>query len=292
VSHDEGTGRAPAGSTPTRRRRVRGLVALLVVVLVAAVAAAAAWLTRSHPRGSAQPPPVPSSAGSPSATACRLRVVESGLSNQHDRLTGGQIPAADGDIVYGFVVENPCPRTAVGAYLGVTAIDAAGHGMSYDDGIGGPYLPYRLPALQSGHRIGVGGGFPNGRRSGGKAGAYDATKVVSINIAVERVGWQAASALPDQVTAIVSNVRVGARGEDGYASVTFTLRLEPPQPTGETWGSIIVRDASGRIVSGEVRRLDLPLTLSAAGESMKTAVWVPPTGAPLHADIYYVPGGF
>jgi hypothetical protein len=248
-------------------------------------------LAGSCTRG-AQVQPSPSARSSATAAGCQLRVAESGFTNRHGLVYGRQVAPAQGEIQYGVIVENPCQQAAVDVQLVAQATDASGTPLPYDDGVGSAAEPRKLSVLLPGQRIGVAGELNNGRAAGGTAGSYDPTKVAAINVSFRHVGWQPVTAVPQQVTATSLDVVVGARGADGYAPVTFTLKLTPPRVPSDEWGCVIVRDAAGKIVSGDVRRLTLPPSPAAAGDIVHTRVWVPPSSSGLRAEIYSVPGGF
>lgn len=242
--------------------------------------------------GGAQVRTSPSARPPATAASCQLRVAESGFTNRHGLVYGRQVPPAQGEIQYGLIVENPCPQAAVDVRLVAQAADASGTPLPYDDGVGSAAELRKLSVLLPGQRIGVAGELNNGRAAGGTAGSYDPTKVAAISVSFRHVGWQPVAAVPQQATATSLNVTVGARGADGYAPVTFTLKLTPPRVPSDEWGCIIVRDAAGKVLSGDVRRLTLPPSPAAAGDVVHTQAWVPPSSSGLRAEIYSVPGGF
>jgi hypothetical protein len=285
------TGGASIGSGRPHGRLSRWWVAA-VAALAAVVVVVVVLAGRSGSGPSALGTPTPSP-GAPSSSAdCQVRVTESGFSNRYGLVYGLQVPPTKGEIQYGIILINPCPQAATNVQLLVQGVDGTGRLVPYDDGVGGAAEPRTVPVLAPGQRVGVAGELANARAAGTAAGGYDPTRVAAIAVIVRHTDWQTASALADQVAATATDVVVGPRGGDGYAPVRFTLRLNPPRLTGAAWGCIIVRNATGTVVSGDVQRLSLPVALNPTGDIIQTEAWVPAAATDLRAEVYYVPGGF
>jgi hypothetical protein len=263
-------------------------VATVVVVLVLARGSGAGLGASVRPTAASSLP----ASSSATAPECQLRVLESGFTNRYGPLDGGRNTPAQGQIQLGLVLENPCQQAAVDIRLIAEARDASGKTIPFDDGFSNAGASLSLPVLLPGQRIGMAGQMVNNRASGSAAGSYDATRVAALTVRIDPVRWRAVTEMPEQVSAAASGAVLGARRADGSAPVSFTLRLNPLRLTGIEWACFIVRDAAGRIVSGDLTRMQLPHDPSPSGDTVHSEIWVPSATPGLHVDIYAMPAGF
>ncbi len=278
-------GRADPGGT--RRWRARWLLPAVGLLLVGLLGAGTFLLMhRTGITGRAAPAPSGSPRESAAAPACGVQVAESGFTDRYGLVSGRPVPASNGEINFGVVVTNPCPQAAIDTHLTAQPVDAAGAPVRYRDGTGPVAYTLTAPVIPPGRQLGLGGAFAN---TGQAAGGYDARTVTAIRVTVRQVDWQPAAAVSTPTPVAGQQVRLGARGPDGYTQVTFTLPPDSATQVGGQWVSIIVRDATGKILTGEPRRL--PLDSSATG-ALQTQVWVPDGVERPRAQVYLVPDGF
>lgn len=258
-----------------------------VVVVTAAVFALVAVMHRARPQPPATEDPTTPAGASATPPRCDLRVVESGFSNQYGLVTGRQVPADAGQINWGLIIENPCPQAAVNIQMSVEAVDASGSAAR-----GSVAMPRKIPAVMPGQRMGVVGAIPNDRRNGGSVAAYDATTVTGIKVTSLHAGWTTPAEVAQPPTFTARNIALGARSAESDVPITYTLEVDPPRDFGDEWMAIVVRDAAGKIVSGQARTVNIESGVPPSGQVVHTSAWVPATAPNPHVDIYFVRGGF
>jgi hypothetical protein len=274
------SGAQPNGNSPVRHRLAPRvwLPALAIVVIVAVVAVIFAMRDRGSPQSVNSPSPSPSSSGAHSAThpQCKLQVLDSGFSNHYGKLYGVSTPKSEGEIQYGAVIENPCAQAAVNSIVTVVAVSSSHHSVHDTSAILASETR-NISQLAPGQRTGVAGIMTNG-------GDYDATKVVGIRITILS-NWVSVSNTSSQPPADAQQVTVGSRDKDGYVSIRFTLHID--SGLDSNWMSIIMRDGSGSIVSGEMETIE---HASSSGDIVHTSAWVPQRATGLRAEIYFIHG--
>ena len=265
-----------------RRCGIAVAAAVTMTAVTMTVAACGAAGGNTVPPDRSTSPDRPSTTG----TACELRVTETGFVDQSGLVDGRQVTAANGSIRFAFVVVNPCSQVALHTGYEATAADRTGRPLRTQDGRAAVGRSGQVPDLLPGERIGLSATIVNSRGSALTGDAYDPTQVSAVTVELRDTGWRsAASGLPS-VAASAGNIRLGARGPDGYLPVTYTLHTDGP--LRDDWMSIIVRDGTGRIVTGEQRRFDK--AGPASGDTVHTAVWIPAGLTDPHIEIFFVPG--
>jgi hypothetical protein len=253
-------------------------------VALVAVLVSTAVMGGCRGKGDANASPPSTSAKPPAATAsCALQVVDSGFTNRYGP-GGNPATPAQGVIDFAFIVSNPCPQTAVHNSYVATGMDSAGHAVAYRYRTGPVGSAAGIPDLASGRRIGLTGEIANDTRTGPGSDAFNATQVAAVQIKPDSMGWQPAASAPAPATASAQDITLGSRRPDGLLPISFTLKVDGA--LREDWMSIIVRDGSGRIVTGDQRQVDIADRTS--GAVVHTEVWVPASPAPAHVEIYFV----
>ena len=257
------------------------LVLLATAVTVTATACGAAG-------GSSGPPDRSTSPGHPSTTgsACEPQVAETGFVDQYGLVDGRQVTAADGSIRFAFVVVNPCSQVALHTDYEASATDRTGRPLPTRNGRATVARSGRVPDLLPGRRIGLSGTIVNSRGSAVTSDAYDPTQVSAVTVELRNTGWRSAASGVPGVTASAGNIQLGTRGPDGYLPVRYTLRADGQ--LRDDWMSIIVRNGTGGIVTGEQRRFDKAGPTS--GDTVRTAVWIPAGLTDPHVEIFFGPG--
>lgn len=275
-----GGGAQSNGDSPDRQRLAPRvwLPALALVVIVAVVSVIVIMRDHASPQSGNSPPPSPSSSGTASAThtPCKLQVTDSGFSNHYGKLYGVSTPKSEGEIQYGAIIANPCAKAVANGSVTVIAVSSAYHNV-HDTGAILASETRSILQLAPGQQTGVAGIMPNG-------GDYDAAKVAGIRVRV-LAHWVSASDVPSQPPADARHITVGSRNEDGYVPIRFTLHID--SGLDSNWMSIVMRDDSGSIVSGE---MEIVGHASSSGDIVHTSAWVPQGATGLHAEIYFIHG--
>jgi hypothetical protein len=213
-------------------------------------------------------------------------VVETAFVNHYGPLGNLQIAQVDGSIRYAFVVSNPCPQVAVHTDYVVSAVDSSGREVRTVDGSTPIGVHDGVPDLQPGRKVGLSGEVGNGSGSGPAREHYDPTTVAAVKVTLKNTGWQPPASRTPGPAASAENVTAGARDRDGNLPITFTLRTAGDP--GNKSMSILVRDSTGKLVTGEQRRFDK--VGPASGDTVHTQIWVPAGLTAPRIEVFFVPG--
>lgn len=252
--------------------RRTALVLALAAVLVAGAAVGGLVFYGAQPHHDAA-----HTTQTPSATAssCSLRVVNKGFVNIYGPNGDGYVPAAQGEIHVGYVVENPCGLAAVDCQFAGVLLDGGGKPIPLNSGGGEVSVPVDVGVIAAGQSVGLAGEV-------GNTGEYDATRAASLTIMMTVGAWKPASDLPVPRTATAQNVAVTARTGDGYVGVTYTVKQGPePVTRSDATTYVLLTDGTGRIVGAEAAGLD-------ERRPQAAAVWISPGITAPHAQVWIV----
>jgi hypothetical protein len=277
-----------------RRDRLAWLIATAVVLAAVAAVGYAVTAGTGGGRGAQGSPSASAPQPSPSTSQCSLLVRETGFTNRYGKYFVPETSPAQGQIVFGFILENPCPQAATHIQLKPRLFNADGTPTMYASGKDSPGQTRTLSALPPGQRIGLGDIVPNNNESNLPDSVYDASKVARVEIVIRDLIWRSVADVPPSPTATFTNITVETKdAARGLAAVRYTFSVQPPTLLGITTEIVIIgRDAGGRIVFGGLNDLHADRDATASGGTGGTDAWIPPGIPGLHLEIYLVPGEF
>jgi hypothetical protein len=277
-----------------RRDRLAWWIATTVVLVAVAAVGYAVTAGTGGGRGAQSSPSASAPHPSPSTSQCNLRVLETGFTNRYGKYFVPETSPAQGQIVFGFILENPCPQAATHIRLKPRLFNADGTPTMYASGKDSPGQTRTLSALLPGQRIGLGDIVLNNNESNVRDSVYDATKVARVEIVIRDLVWQPVADVPPSPTATFTNITVETKdAARGLAQVRYTFSVQPPTLLGiKAELAMIGRDAGGRIVFGYLPSLYTDRGVTASGGTGSSDMWIPPGVPGLHLEIYLVPGEF